>query len=271
MRPLRFGLVLLSLSAALAFISLPAQSANDVTKTPAASSAGPAVAPAASSAEPALDFFSDKPIADAALVHLPPPKPQWMTVGGPIALFLFFLLLIYAVYKLIPFRETPIHFDLHDLPVAAQRGIGMAVVLFGFAFLFGAAEVHYQLGLHETAEAYFQQMGVGKLIAMTHAHMFGFTTSFFIIGIPFSLHFHRLRIYQWIFPLGLAASLCDIIAWWGLKFVSGNFELITWMCGFIFMTCYGWILIGLVRVIFFPKFRWGPDYINDGKKADSSG
>ena len=228
-------------------------------------------APSPTSAEPALDFFGDKPIADAALVHLSPPKPLWMTVGGPIALFLFFLTLIYAVYKLIPFRETPIHFDLHDLPVAAQRGIGMAVVLFGFAFLFGAAEVHYQLGLHDTAEAYFQQMGVGKLIAMTHAHMFGFTTSFFIIGIPFSLHFHRLRIYQWIFPLGLAASLCDIIAWWGLKFVSGNFEFITWMCGFIFMTCYGWILIGLVRVIFFPKIRWGPDYINDGKKADLSG
>ena len=230
-----------------------------------------AAAPTAKSAESALDFFGDKPIADAALVHLPPPKPQWMTVGGPIALFLFFLTLIYAVYKLIPFRETPIHFDLHDLPVAAQRGIGMAVVLFGFAFLFGAGQVHYQLSLYDTPEAYFQQMSVSKLITMTHAHMFGFTTSFFIIGIPFSLHFHRLRIYQWIFPLGLAASLCDIIAWWGLKFVSGNFEFITWMCGFIFMTCYGWILIGLVRVIFFPKFRWAPDYINDGKKADSSG
>jgi hypothetical protein len=47
------------------------------------------------------------------------------------------------------------------------------------------------MGLHGSAEAYFAQMGVGKLIAFTHAHLFGFTTSFFIIGIPFSLHFNR--------------------------------------------------------------------------------
>ena len=269
MDAIRFGFVFLCLCASLAINPVPAHSADVSTAAlPAANANAASTAP---NAEPALDFFGDKPITEAALVHVPPPKPRWMTVGGPIALFLFFLSLIYAVYKLIPFRETPIHFDLHDLPVAAQRGIGMAVVLFGFAFLFGAGQVHYQLGLYETPEAYFQQMSVSKLITMTHAHMFGFTTSFFIIGIPFSLHFHRLRIYQWIFPLGLAASLCDIIAWWGLKFVSGNFEFITWMCGFIFMTCYGWILIGLVRVIFFPKFRWAPDYINDGKKADSSG
>ena len=179
MRTIRRTLALLGVFAALTFGAANVNAA-DAGATPTTGTSAVA-APATASAEPALDFLGDKPIADAALVHVPPPKPQWMTVGGPIALFLFFLTLIYAVYKLIPFRETPIHFDLHDLPVAAQRGIGMAVVLFGFAFLFGAAEVHYQLGLHDTAEAYFQQMGVGKLIAMTHAHMFGFTTSFFII------------------------------------------------------------------------------------------
>ena len=218
-------------------------------------------------AEPEINFFSDQPIADAALIHILPPKPEWMTIGGPIALLSFFFLLVYVVYRLIPFRETEIHFNLHDLPVAAQRGIGMAVILFGIAFVFGAAEIHYQLGLHGTAEAYFQQMGVGKLIAMTHAHMFGFTTSFLVIGIPFSLHFHRLRIYQWIFPLGLAASLCDIIAWWGLKFVSGNFEFITWFCGIIFSLCYNWMLIALVRVLFFPQFRWLADDLNEGKET----
>ncbi len=223
---------------------------------------------AAFGAEPEINFFGDQPIADAALVHLPPPKPEWMTIGGPIALLVFFFLLIYLVYKLIPFRETEIHFDLHDLPVAAQRGIGMAVILFGIAFAFGAAEAHYQLGLHGSAEAYFQQMGIGKLIAMTHAHLFGFTTSYFIVGIPFSLHFHRLKIYQWMFPLGLAASLCDIIAWWGLKFVSGNFEFITWWCGFIFSFCFSWILVALVRVLFFPKIRWFPDYVNEKKRID---
>ena len=273
MRSIYFGLAMLSVCALLAAVAIPAHAADAaVATTTTAAANSPTTAPTTTpSTEPALDFFGDKPIADAALVHVPPPKPQWMTVGGPIALFLFFLGLIYSVYKFIPFRDTPIHFDLHDLPVAAQRGIGMAVILFGIAFVFGIAEIHYQLGLHDSAEAYFQAMSLGKLIAMTHAHMFGFTTSFFIIGIPFSLHFHHLKIYQWIFPLGLAASLCDIISWWGLRFISGNFEYITWWCGLIFGICYGWILIGLVRVIFFPNFHWAADYLNDEKKADPTG
>ena len=179
----RVLLLWLSLFVSLALTSVPIHAADTATKGVTSAVAAPVVATAAtpvakSSTEPALDFFGDKPIAEAELVHVPPPKPEWMTVGGPIALMLFFFALIYAVYKLIPFRETPIHFDLHDLPVAAQRGIGMAVILFGFAFLFGAAQVHYQLGMHDSTEAYFQQMSVGKLITMTHAHMFGFTTSF---------------------------------------------------------------------------------------------
>jgi hypothetical protein len=213
-----------------------------------------------------INFFGNQPIPDAALVHTPEPKPEWMTIGGPCALLTAFFALFFTVRWLIPFRETDMHFDLHDLPVAAQRGIGMAVILFGIAFCFGGLEVHYQMGLHGSAGAYFAQMGVGKLIAFTHAHLFGFTTSFFIIGIPFSLHFNRLKVYQWIFPLGLAASLTDVASWWGIKFVSENFEYVTWWCGFVFSGCYGWMLIGLVRVLFFPRVKWFPDFINEDRQ-----
>ncbi len=69
----------------------------------------------------------------------------------------------------------------------------MAVVMFGIAFCFGASEIWYQLRLHGSAEAYFAQMSLGKLIAFTHAHLFGFTTCFFIIGIPFSMQFNHIR------------------------------------------------------------------------------
>jgi len=41
-------------------------------------------------AEDNFDFFSDQPIAETALVHVEPPKPEWMTIGGPVALLVFF-------------------------------------------------------------------------------------------------------------------------------------------------------------------------------------
>ncbi|HMV41248.1 MAG TPA: hypothetical protein PK079_08500 [Leptospiraceae bacterium] len=209
--------------------------------------------------------FGDTPVSAEETIKVDAPKPAWMTIGGPIALLVFFFGLIFTVFKMLPYRETPLRFDLHDLPIAAQRGIGMAVIMFGISFSFGAFEARYQIGLHGDAQTYFHEMGLGKLIAITHAHLIGFTTSFFIIGIPFSLHFNRLKIYQLIFPLGLAASLTDIISWWGLKFVSPYFEYITWWCGFVFTVCYIWMLIGLVRIIFFPNIHWFPDYINDEK------
>jgi len=213
-----------------------------------------------------FDFFSDKPIAEETLIVLPPPKPKWMTIGGPLALVVFFFLMCWMIKTFFPFKQTGLAFNLHDLPIAAQRGIGMAVILYGIAFLFGGIEAHYQVNLHGDTSAYFDAMGMAKLIAFTHAHLFGFTTSFFVIGIPFSLHFNRLKIYQWIFPIGLLASLTDIISWWGIKFVSSNFEYITWACGTVFTVCYMWMLIGLVRVLFFPSVKWFPDFINDDQQ-----
>jgi len=210
-----------------------------------------------------FDFFSDQPIAEETLIIVPPPKPAWMTIGGPIALVVFFFIACLIVNWLFPFKQTGLQFNLHDLPIAAQRGIGMAVVLYGIALFFGAMEAHYQVKLHGDAVSYFKQMGIGKLIAFTHAHLFGFTTSFFIVGIPFSLHFSRLKVYQWIFPIGLIASLIDIMSWWGMKYVSENFAYITWGCGLVFTVCYVWMLIGLVRVLFFPRVKWFPDLISE--------
>ncbi|HEX5277687.1 MAG TPA: hypothetical protein VFW42_08470, partial [Fluviicoccus sp.] len=78
-----------------------------------------ALAARAWGAEENFDFFSDKPIPDAQLVHVEPPKPEWMTIGGPIALLGLFFTFCFIVRWLIPFRETAMRFDLHDLPVAA--------------------------------------------------------------------------------------------------------------------------------------------------------
>ena len=102
-------------------------------------------------------------------------------------------------------------------------------------------------------------MSLGKLIAFTHAHLFGFTTSFFIVGIPFSLQFNHLKSYQWVFPAGLAASLTDVMSWWGIKFISINFEWVSIFCGITFSISYLWMLIGLLRTLLFPEVIWASD------------
>jgi hypothetical protein len=216
----------------------------------------------AAAAEPAqddFDFFSDAPVESAAVVELPPEKSAWITVGAPLALLLLFFLILIGNWWWVPFTDHSIELNLRDLPPAAKRGIAMAVVMFGFAFCFGASEIWYQLRLHGSAEAYFAQMSLGKLIAFTHAHLFGFTTCFFIIGIPFSLQFNHIQLYQWVFPVGLAASVIDVMSWWGIKYLTPNFEWISMLCGVLFSISYLWMLIGLLRVLLFPDIIWSSD------------
>lgn len=220
-------------------------------------------------AEEKFDFFSDAPVTDDAVVQLAPEPSAWLTVGGPIGLIALFVLICLLLRWFIPYRDPRMTFSLEDLPVAAQRGIGLSTVLFGIAFFFGLAEVQYQLELNGSTEAYFANMSRGKLIAFTHAHLFGFTTAFFIIGIPFSMHFNRVKLYQWVFPAGLAAALTDIISWWGIKYVSPNFDYVTMFCGAVYGAAYLWMLVGVIRIMFFPNVRWFPDRINAGNDADT--
>lgn len=206
-----------------------------------------------------FDFFSDAPVQSAEVVELPPEKSAWLTVGGPVALILLFFIILALNWWTVPFDDHSVELNLRDLPTAAKRGIAMAVVMFGFAFCFGASEIWYQLQIHGSAEAYFAQMSLGKLIAFTHAHLFGFTTCFFIIGIPFSMQFNHIPFYQWIFPAGLAASVIDVMSWWGIKFVSPNFEWVSMFCGILFSASYLWMLVGLLRVLLFPDVIWASD------------
>jgi hypothetical protein len=94
---------------------------------------------------------------------------------------------------------------------------------------------------------------------MTHAHLFGFTTAFFIVGVPFSMQFNNLSVYQWVLPVGLSASFIDVLSWWGIKYLSANFEYVSMLCGVLFSISYLWMLIGLLRVLLFPEVVWKSD------------
>lgn len=217
-------------------------------------------------AEDDFDFFSEEEIESEELVVLPPEKSKWLTIGGPIALGLFFFVILWLNKITVPFKVSRESLTLYHYPTGVKRGLALAIGMYGIAFLGGAAEIVYQMKLHGDAIAYFDQMSQGKLIAFTHAHLFGFTTAFLVVGIPFSMQFNHIRIYQWIFPIGLAAALTDVISWWGIKYVSGNFEVISMICGILFSLSYLYMLFGLLRVLLFPQIILGTDKDADERR-----
>lgn len=213
-----------------------------------------------------FDFFSEEEIESEELVVLPPEKSKWLTIGGPVALGLFFFVILWLNKITVPFKVSRESLTLYHYPTGVKRGLALAIGMYGIAFLGGAAEIAYQMKLHGDAIAYFDQMSQGKLIAFTHAHLFGFTTSFLVIGIPFSMQFNHIQAYQWIFPIGLASALTDVISWWGIKYISGNFEVISMLCGILFSLSYLYMLISLLRVLLFPHIILGTDKDADERR-----
>ncbi len=237
-------------------------SANAQTQEQAQSSATTASSIDASPAAPPaenFDFFSDAPVESKEIVVIPPANSKWITVGGPAALLSFMVLLLWITKILIPFEKHTVDINLRNFPPAAKRGMAIAVVLFGIAFTFGASQVWYQMQFFSSSAEYIASMSMGKLIVMTHAHLFGFTTAFFIVGIPFSMQFNHIRFYQWIFPIGLAASLTDVMSWWGIKYIDHSFEWVSMVCALLFSATYLFMLIGLLRTLAFPEVIWASD------------
>ncbi len=205
-----------------------------------------------------VDLFAELDTTEG-IVEVPPEKSKWITIGAPVGLFLFYFLFIAFNVFTVPFKVSREDIQLYHFPTGVKRGLAFAIALYGVAFAFGASEIAYQLNLHGSAEAYFEQMSLGKLIAFTHAHLFGFTTSFLLVGIPFSMQFNHIRIYQMIFPAGLAAAFVDVASWWGIKYLTPNFEYVSMFCGIVFTVTYLFMLVGLLRVILFPHVIWASD------------
>ena len=202
------------------------------------------------------------------LVELPAPISPWLSIGGPVGLALFAVFLVVLVWWTVPFRESRMSINLHHFSAGVKRGLAMAVTIYAIAFAFGASEIAYQLHFHGSSEAYFANMSLGKLIAFTHAHLFGFTTSFLVIGIPFSMQFNHLWPYQWIFPMGLVAALVDVISWWGIKYVAPTFEWISIVCGIVFSLTYLYMLVGILRVLLFPQVVWVTDKDGEDRRRE---
>lgn len=210
------------------------------------------------------DFLTDIEIVADELVAVPEAPSMLMTTVAPLGLAAFFLFMIWLNKVTVPFKVSKEDLLLYHYPTGVKRGLAMALTMYGIAFAFGALEAWYQVHVNGSAEAYFANMSTGKLIAFTHAHLFGFTTSFLVIGVPFSMQFNHLRYYQIIFPIGLISALVDVMSWWGIKFIHPNFEYVSIFCGIMFSLSYLYMLLALLRVLLLPHMILFSD--KDGKE-----
>ncbi|MFZ5862502.1 MAG: hypothetical protein ACOYXR_06680 [Nitrospirota bacterium] len=145
-------------------------------------------------------------------------------------------------------------FGIADLPASARVMVTLALLVLGLVHLFGAATAYVMSQVvNASAEEYYFYMKIGKLMGVTHSHLFGTMLMHLVVATVFVFTDVRESLKVVLITATMLGSPIDIASWWLIKYVSPLFEAVAWAgettseVGYLTMT-----LIALYQV-------WRPD------------
>ena len=120
-------------------------------------------------------------------------------------------------------------FGIADLPASVRVMFTLALLVLGLVHLFGAATAYIMSQVvNASAEEYFFYMKIGKLMGVTHAHLFGTMLIHLVVAAVFVLTDVRESLKVVLITATMLGSPIDIAAWWLIKYVSPLFEALAW-------------------------------------------
>jgi|GEM_PF-6992645 len=152
-------------------------------------------------------------------------------------IFLFFVCVGFS-YAWFSRHKDELHaknWEISSWPIGVRLSLIPLLVAYALTHAFAAATVFYNTNIiNPDSFVYFQSMGVGRLTALTHAHLFAHATMYFIIAML--VQFTRGgRFAKVLAPvIALWSGVFDVFAWWGIKEVSSNFQWLSAINGTLF-------------------------------------
>jgi hypothetical protein len=168
------------------------------------------------------------------------------SIVWPVVSVLVFLGIIVISYR--KSRDSKFQFErfaLADWPVVLKLClIPFVLSLLGTHF-FAALTVYYQTRIAQlTTPEYWANVGVGKLLSNSHAHLFAHATLYLSMTFLFFLS-RAPNNSKRIFPfLALWGAIFDILSWWATKYWGAEWEILSAVSGtaftfsFLFMAFY---------------------------------
>ena len=110
-----------------------------------------------------------------------------------------------------------------------------AVVVAGIclAAVAGTGTVFYQTRVaNPSVEEYFTFINFGRLLIISHVHLFGYATMGFVLWtLGRRLQVAADRRFGFLLGLAVGAGILDVLSWWGVIFVSPSLRFLTFLCG----------------------------------------
>jgi hypothetical protein len=182
------------------------------------------------------------------------------TVLPGLALLLFLLVVgaCYIYAKRLAPKIPDSKLFLRNWPAALRVCLVPTLLAFALTHVFSAMSAYYNSRVaNENVLEYFRTLGFGRLTSLSHAHFFAHATMYFILAalVQFSRAGSFVRLLA---PLAaLWAGIFDIVAWWGIRQVSPNFEILSALTGTAFSIGFILMAIAIFKEAFAKDFKHG--------------
>jgi hypothetical protein len=121
-------------------------------------------------------------------------------------------------------------FGIADLPASVRVMCTLALLVLGLVHLFGAATAYVMSQVvNASAEEYYFYMKIGKLMGVTHSHLFGTMLMHLVVAAVFVLTDVRESLKVVLITATMLGSPIDIASWWLIKYVSPLFETLAYV------------------------------------------
>ncbi len=179
--------------------------------------------------EDELDFGE----VDAAEVQSTTAEYPHATPAIAIGLAVVGLTMAFVALALTRWRVgTPFSYTLGKLPISGRVLVTFFVAILGLVHIFALTEVYLQTSVNSSStEEYFSYVPLAKLVAMTHAHLFGHAVMYALVAGLFLFTRVREVLKTLILSIAISGGLWDTVSWWLIKYASAKFEALSILSG----------------------------------------
>lgn len=146
---------------------------------------------------------------------------------------LFIFLIFFAFYLILKNRPAErMNINLSHLPNSFKFLITLSLIILGTVHLLAIFNVYLHTVVESASvEEYFSFMELADLVSLSHVHLFGHLTMYFLIGIVFLLTRFGERFKIAVISLAILGAYLDVLSWWLIKYVSIHFEALSYLSG----------------------------------------
>jgi len=141
--------------------------------------------------------------------------------------------------------------SLSTWPLALRAALWPLLAAFALTHAFAAGSVYYNTKIaNPSTESYFAEIGVGRLLSLSHAHLFAHAAMYFLMALLVQFTRSDRVARLWAPIIALWAGVFDVFSWWGLKEISSQFEVLSALCGSSFSIAFLLMSFAILRESF---------------------